>query len=454
MVHLAWDGRGEAFEPGAGDGRCNRRSLSILLGVLLSCCHSGAPSKATSPSSSTTKAGPAVVSVPAAPAKSAARAPRPSLPVSGGRDVYGYLGKRGVIGKVAVDGPRWAGAFFFVDSKQAISIEGTAKPPEQDPDAPPDDSAMTGRKQHAYLDCSFTATGQGETIDASCLDEEGTLEVDGQWVSGRRYESFFLRTPGKSALDAQELYSALLSTPTPSHACAPFAELLSREERAERAVISYKLRWPCDEQRPDQTMGGVLGTGARPSPPPSHQAYVADVSLSEPPRMSWSSAWTSLPDPDESDEVTLGFSVLEFAPGLELYVAAESDDFRSPTTGGGNSSHQLTVWAVSTDNHGPKLDLPAESAGHEGWCFAHNVSNESWLLDLDGDKVSEIVIRVTSNDRHDAMGKNGQVTCVDDPATVKFLAYRLSRSTLVWEAMRAPTGLTEQRLKRGTPLSL
>jgi hypothetical protein len=428
------------------------------MSVLFSCSAPRAPARAAAlPAPPLASA----VVVPTRPPLARATEPAaPAVPLS--RDVFGYLGKRGIIGAITADGSHWTGSFHFVGGGQEVKLDGTATEPERDPDAPEEQPALDGRKLHSYLNCRFTANGQpGAIDDASCLDEPHALEIDGTWSSGKTSEPFFLRTAGddasSSSVGYDRYYAAVLAAPTSPHECPPFIEMLSvheREGRDTRATISYRMRWPCEHQSAEERYSGALGASAT-SSAPSFEAYVADFTGAEPHQRLWSEQWTTLADPDDPNEVSLRFEVLELAPGLELYAGSMNDDFQSPFTSGGNSSQQLTVWAVSvTGRYGAKLVLPAAESGHGGWCISSSQSNEIWLLDLDGDKVPEIVMRVTESGHSDGIGKDGNPECVETPTTVKLAAFRLNRNTLTWAPLPAPKGLSEQRLKHGTPIQL
>jgi len=372
-------------------------------------------------------------------------------PLGSGDTVYGYLGKRGIIGELAVDGSRWRGSFHFVSGGGEISIEGSASAPEVDPDAPAPEPT-DGEEPHAYLNCSFfAASGGGSLEGASCLQEKGELEVSGSWSQANSSEPFYLQT--RDGLGADEYYAALLNTPTPNHACAPVADVLSLEERpGGRMAFLYRLRWPCDPVEDNQHV--IYGAMSKPPPPPppSYAAYVADVSQAEPHRLLWSALWTSLGAPSPTNAVTLALGFRALTPEIELYVARSTDDFQSPNTSGGNSREEVSVWAVGSDGrHGAQLELPAGESGRMGWCFAGGKTNYGTLIDLDGNALPEIVIETTITDRHDGIDKNGKVQCVDEPTVVKFAAYQLNSKTLAW-APTAPRGVTKSRVERATRL--
>ncbi len=428
-------------------------AASVSIGVLFSCASPRAPAPA-----------PPLPIVPLAsatvvPAARATRAAESAAPATGpSRDVVGYLGTRGILGTISADGSHWTGSFHFVDGGQEVKLEGTAREPEPDPDAPPEEPVLDGRKVHSYLTCRFTARGASATIDeASCLNEPSMLEIDGTWSAGKASEPFFLRTPGAivGAFANEEYYAALLATPTAKHGCLPFVEMLSLVERDGRATISYRLAWPCEHQSAEERYSPNPFGASQSARTPSFEAYVADLTEAKPHQLLWSEQWATLADPDDPNEVSLRFAVLDFAPGFELYTASMNDDFQSPISSGGNSTQQMTVWVVSSKGrYGAKLDLPASGSGHGGWCIASNKSADSWLLDLDRDKVPEIVVRITESGRRDGIGKDGKPECVDTPTEVKFVAYRLNPSTLTWAPMPAPRGLSEQRLSRGKPIQL
>jgi len=196
------------------------------------------------------------------------------------------------------------------------------------------------------------------------------------------------------------------------------------------------------------------GRGALAQPaPPSHEAYLAEVASSAPEVLRWSSSVSVLPDPDESNEVSVGLAFLDLAPDLELYIASVSDHFQSPVTSAGNESETREIWAVSTQGqYGPKLSLTVGEAGHAGWCFSSIASSEVWLMDLDADKLPELVVRTTTTERRDAVA-NGQVVCVDVPAKRALTAYRLHPQTLAWKPIKPAPRVSEARLANARPLN-
>jgi len=418
----------------------------VLLCVLAACAEPQASPGAKSPPAATSAALTARTLAPATPTTQ----PSPQ-PLGSGDTVYGYLGKRGIIGQLAVDGSHWRGSFHFVSGGGEISIEGSATAPEVDPDAPAP-GPTDGEESHAYLNCSFfAASGGGAVEDASCLQEKDVLVVSGSWSQANSSEPFYLQT--SDGLGTAEYYAALLSTPTPNHECAPVADVLSFAERpGGRMALLYRLRWPCDpvEDRPRVS----YGANSKPAPPPpaSYAAYVADVSQAEPHRLLWSAPWTSLGAPSPTNTVTLALGFRALTPEIELYVARSTDDFQSPNTSGGNSREEVSVWAVGSDGrYGAQFELPAAESGRMGWCFAGSKTNYSTLIDLDGNKLPEIVIETTITDRHDGIDKSGKVQCVDAPNVVKFVAYQLDTKTLAW-APTAPRGVTHSRIERATRL--
>lgn len=376
-------------------------------------------------------------------------------PVMGlGRDAYGYLGKRAIVGALQNDGAHWVGSFDWLAGAQPRTFEGDARPSEPDAEMPEIPELPDGRKKHTYLECEFRV-GDGSAIaNASCLDED-VLELDGDWSLGDQSEPLFMRTPGPDALDIGEYYASALSIPTPEHECPPFVEMLSLSGHADRATALLRMRWPCDPQRDPANEVAVNSGPIRGTSQPSYEAYLADFANDPPHRLLWSANLADLGDPDDANEITLGLSVLDLDPALKLYAARIADGFQSPVTSAASFSATTSVWTVSAQGrYGAKFRLPSTESGHAGWCFASSTSREGWLFDLDGDKMPEIVMKSTTYDRHDAVGKDGNPECVDGPAKVVFTSYRMNRNTLTWSPGPTPRGLTEKRLERATRLEL
>ena len=353
--------------------------------------------------------------------------------------MFGYLGSRGIFGSVVANGGAWSGTFRVAGTGEEIAFAGSARVPDADPDAPTPD-ASDGQKVHEYLVCSFKSASGGTVDEASCLHEGDTLEIQGEWQAGGKAEGFYLRTLGAGALDDAEYFGAALNVPTPPHACPPFIELLASSEHHERVTSAYRLRWPCD------------GDGA----PSSVEAYVMDLEQAAPHRLLWSSPWSSLPDVDApNNDVQLAFNVSKLTPRLELYVGRITDSFQSPNTGGHNSSERVSVWTTDgAGRYGKMLDLPASESGQGGFCISETTENDSWLLDLDGDKVPEIVVRSRVSGRQDHPDGKGDVECIDGPTSESYSAYHLDTKTLEWRKAPAPRGMTEARLSHGTQLGL
>ena len=388
---------------------------------------------------------------PASPAERAiAEAPLPAT-----RTVYGFLGERGIVGTLGAENDRWAGSFRFLDGAEMVRINGSASPSEAE--ASPEEARLDGRRHHTFLDCEFDTAGalEGVVSGATCLDEEGVLEIDGWWSAGNRTEPFYLRTPASNTIDASEHYTALIATPAPAHGCPPVVDLLQRAEHATgRTTLLYRMTWPCDSTFAESPLPFVAPDRKHAPAPASHEAYLADVASGTPGQLVWSASVSALPDPDELNEVELGFTAQDLAPGLVLYIASVSDSFQSPISSGGNSTSTAAIWTVSAEGqHGPKLSVSTSEAGHAGWCFASSTSSEAWLIDLDANRIPELVVRTTTTGRHDAI-VNGQVTCVDAPVERAWSAYRLQPQTLAWKALKSVPRLSDARLASARQLAL
>jgi len=378
----------------------------------------------------------------AAPSASAAAPPAPSPRTDRafrtGSTVYGYWGHRAIIGTLEADDERWVGSFHVVGSTEEIRIDGEAPAPEADPDAPAAEPSP-GEKVHAYRDCDFRASNGGSLSDADCLSEESTLELAGMWLKNGVGEPFYLRTASPGAMVDDDYFAAGHSMKTPTHACAPFVEALSLNEHRERASVVYRLSWPCEAQGRESTF----------------EPYLAELEQAPPHRLLWSSPWRGLADRDALNDVSLTFGVFPLSARLELYVGRAIDQFQSPTSSSHNSSDSLSVWAVDlAGRYGSKLDLPTADSGQGGWCIAQSASNDVWLLDLDGDKLPEIVVQSRVSTREDRVGPSGEVECVDGPSTESISAYRLDTTKLEWSALPKPRGLGRARLERGTHIDL
>lgn len=377
---------------------------------------------------------------------------RPALSASG------YIGRRGIVGTLRADDSRWRATFHFVDGGTEIVREGNAAALPSDP-AWEEERRLRGLKVHEYLGCSLEEGGgaSGTIGEARCLREplpgrnaQELLEIDGEWFTDSGSEPFYFRTIGENSIENSSYLAALLATPTPKHDCAPFVELVSADERPARTTLAYTLHWPCDpaeEQDPNAPQARP-----RPARPPSHEAYVAEVLSDEPHPLLWSVKWTTLPDPDELTEVELGLAVIPLDPARLLYAGRVKDEFQSPNTGSGNSGEHLSLWLTNSEGrHGPPLEIVTSDAGSAGWCMSWNKTNSAALLDLDGDRFPELVIRRDEAERHDVMGRNGSPDCLDSPSKTSFFAYRLNAQTLTWT--RFPVrSLTEQQFDRGTLL--
>lgn len=415
---------------------------SVLIGAAWHCAPVHTPPAVDTPL-------PAANVAVAAPEAASSPSPAPPAPpaLPSGRTVYGFLGQRGIVGTLAAAGGEWSGSFRFLDAKDGIPLSGTAWLGEDA--GPPEEPVLDGRTVHTFFDCQFSTGGtlSGTVTEATCLDEPGVLEIDGEWSAGSRAEPFYLRTPAPTAIDPSEYYAALMATPSPSHACPPFVDLLQSEAHPTgRTTLLYLLTWPCDRGRTESSFP-TLVPDRHPKPaPPSHEAYLADVASDVPGPLLWSSSCSALPDPDESNEITQNLASLELAPGLGLYIANLRDTFQSPVSSGGNQSETLEIWAVSTQGrYGPKLSLTVGEAGHAGWCFSSSASSEAWLMDFDADKIPELVVRTTTNERHDSVA-NGQSVCVDAPSRSVLTAYRLNPQTLAWQPLKPVPRVSEARL--------
>lgn len=291
--------------------------------------------------------------------------------------------------------------------------------------------------------------------EATCLDEEGVLQIDGWWSAGNRTEPFYLRTPAANAIDAGEHYTALVATPAPAHACPPVVDLLQRDEHATgRTTLLYQLRWPCAPTLAEPSLPFVVPSRKQDPAPASHEAYLADVASGTPGPLVWSASVSALPDPDEPNEVELRFAAQDLAPGLVLYIASVSDSFLSPVSSGANSTRTAELWTVSAEGrYGPKLSLSVANAGHAGWCFASNTSSEAWLIDLDANRLPELAVRTTTTGRQDAV-VNGEVACADAPVQRAWSVYQLEPQTLAWKALKPVPRLSERRLASARPLEL
>ncbi len=373
------------------------------------------------------------------------------------------------MGTLAVEGSRWRAAFRFVDGGPEILREANAIPMPPDP-AWDEDRRLQALKVHSYLECTFEERAapassasaphtSGAITDARCLQEQQrgergdgvVLEIDATWSSGTQAEPFYLRTVGVDAIDNHGYLAAALATPTPKHDCGPFVELLGADQRPARTTIAYTLRWPCDPE--EERVPNRRPSARTPPAPPSHEAYVADVSADDPHTLLWSSNWTTLRDPDELNVVHLGFSVVALGPELFLYVGRVSDEFQSPNTGSSNSSERITIWGADTQGrHGPPLELLTRESGNAGWCMSWAKTNSITLLDMGGDRLPELVIRSEESERHETVTPNGDRDCVDGPLKTSFLAHGLNTKALAWKRVPVPRGFTEQALDQGTPL--
>jgi hypothetical protein len=433
------------------------------------------PSNAQKPGTTHAKAAvPSRTRTPSAvssPAPTAATSARPvttgaSSATSLSLSASGYIGKRGIVGTLGVEGARWRVAFHFIDGGPELVRDATATviPPDA---AWEDERTRYGLKVHPYLACTFDDGGApasasaGSINDAQCLHEQQPgergqaeiLEVAGAWSTGAQLEPFYLRTAGGDAIENQEYLATLLGTPTPPHDCIPFVELLSADERPASTTLAYTLRWRCDpeeEREPGVTSRSTAGA----PPPPSHEAYVADVGTDAPHPLLWASKWTTLPDPDELNVVHLGFSALPLTPELFLYVGHVSDEFQSPNTGSGNSSERIALWAADAhERHGSQLELVSRESGRAGWCMTWNKTNSAGLLDLNGDKLPELVVERDEVGYQDAASPNGERDCIESPATrATFFAYRLNTKNLAWTRVPTPRGFSQQMFDRATPL--
>lgn len=426
-------------------------SLGSVASAALTCC----ASRHVPPAAEEPPPAPAEVAVAATEetsnADEAATAEGPSTPT---RTVYGFLGYRAIVGALDAGDSRWSGSFRFLGGTDVFSIRGSASRSEAEasPEAEHD-----GGKQHTLLDCEFATAGvlTGVVNDATCLDEEGLLEIDGRWSAGNRSEPFYLRTPAADAIDASEHYAALMATPVVGHACPPFVDLLQRAEHATgRTTLLYRMTWPCDLTAEPSRLPFVMPGRKQEPAPASHEAYLADVATSTPGQLVWAASVSALPDPDEPNEVELRFAAEDLAPGLVLYIASVSDSFQSPVSSAGNSTNTAQLWTVAADGrYGSKLSVTVGNSGHAGWCFASNASSEAWLIDLDANRIPELVVRTTTTGRRDAV-VNNQVACVDAAVQRAWSLYRLDPRTLEWKALKPAPRLSDTRLTGARRLEL
>jgi hypothetical protein len=384
----------------------------------------------------------------------------PPVDADDGTVVYGYLGMRPIVGRVSAGQARWSGTFRFLGQRAPFTVGGPVRPHEGE--AEEDQSSYDGRVHHQYLDCELDVGGSGVTgsLVASCLDEGEVLEVQGSFspaspkgtTSPPGDEPFYARTPLSSAPDPSPYYVALAGTPTEAHECAPFVELVESTPRPPgRLALLYTLRWPCEEGKTD----GMIYPGMQRKPPAvTWGAYVADVTLDEPPKLLSSAFWAPLGDPDDPNDLTMTLRAYDLVPGVELYFATLSDQFQSPVSSGGSYSVSTVVWAVASDGrYGATTKLPDVQSGHAGVCYSSSSSRDLWLVDLEGDATPELVSRTVSEEVGDRI-VNGKHECATVAAKTTFASYSLDPKSLTWQSRPAPKTLRERQLAAGRKLDV
>jgi hypothetical protein len=383
----------------------------------------------------------------------------PPLDADDGKLVYGYVGRRPIAGRLTVRPARWSGTFRFLGQHEPFTVGGLVHPREaEDGD---DTSPYDGRAQHQYLDCELDVGGSGLTgsLDAACLDEGEVLEVRGSFsplapkgAPALRDEPFFVRTAPADRPDPDAYYAALVATPTDAHACAPFVELVELTPRpSERVALLYTLRWPCDERPAEER--AYPSTGQNP-PPPTWQAFVAEVTPGETPQLVSSTFWTTLGDPDDPNELTMELRAVELTRGFDLYLATLTDQFDSPTSSGGNTTVSTVAWAVAADGrYGPTTALANVESGHQGVCYAVSSSRDLWLVDLDGNAVPELVSRTVTDETVDRL-VNGQLECAQGKVKTEWASYAFDPTTMAWRPRPAPKKLRDAQLAAGRKLDV
>lgn len=371
-------------------------------------------------------------------------------PVDGddGTLVYGYLGKRPVIGRVSPKESRWSATFRFLGVREPFSMAGPVTPREREDEEPP---SYDGSVRHEYLDCTLDVGGAGVngSLSALCLEEGTILEVSGSFEAAlpknqKGYSEsvpFFARTPERPIPEQERYYAALAATPAPGRRCAPFVEVIQATPRPSgRSAVLYTMRYPCEEVVTSEMYY------RQQAPPVTREAHVAEVVESEPPKVISSTAWTPLGDPDDSNELHFQLNPVEVVPGIELYVATLWDRFQSPVTSAGGSTITTVVWAVGADGrYGKTLTLPSMQNGHAGICHSVTSARELYLTDLDGDQRPELIARtITDSTGQGKPGKDGYASCVPLPEEVKLDVYALDPAALTWVPRQPPKRLGVQ----------
>ncbi len=384
----------------------------------------------------------------------------PPIDADDGAVVYGYLGMRPIVGRVSTGQARWSGTFRFLGQRAPFTVGGPARPHEAEAEGEEEPGLYDGRTQHEYLDCELDVGGSGVTgsLVASCLEEEDVLEVRGSFSGVARKGApsvpdvpFFVRTPSNGAADAEKFYGALAATPTEAHECAPFVELVEITPRPpSRVALLYTLRFPCEEGEEE-----IVYPGTQPKPRAvTWGAYVADVSLDEPPKLLSSTFWAPLGDPDDPNDVSMTLRAHDLLPGIELYLATLTDDFQSPTSSGGNTSVSTVAWVVTSDGrYGPTTALATVESGHAGVCYSVSASRELWLVDLEGDTTPELLARTDREEEGDRV-VNGKYECASAGSKTTFASYSFDRARLTWQPRPAPKAVRERQLAAGRKLDV
>ena len=369
-----------------------------------------------------------------APSSKAAPPAQKPLP----RDVYGNVGQRAFAGSLIVQGDRWEGTLHYLDTNEEFAIQASAAPEVADPDAPPPEDPTLGRRVRDYLVCEFQVSLQGTTLTTSCGNEDGTLEVDGEWTtaSGQALP-FYLKTEAEGTSAPEEHYRALVGTKISTRReCAPFAELFRRWPQPDGSeFVLYSLRWPCEKAV--DTTGRLEVSGL---------AYLGQVSAQH--QLLWFDQFTSLRDPDELNVVSLQLYEQSLSPTHKLHAVQVEDSFQSPINGSSNVTKQTFVWVHAPGRHSPHFELPATEGGRAGWCHYSALEQEFYLWNLDRTPPLDLLVRTRRTGQHDEPGPGGDVVCADDPERVTHSAFRFNSTTMKWSKAPAPRYVTDEQLER------
>jgi hypothetical protein len=353
-------------------------------------------------------------------------------------------------------GEAWSGNLRYTGKSSDVVVEGK----KSDPDAPSDPY------EPDVFGCEFVervGTKTTGTITASCDTANDSLIIDGTWTdaSGKNELPFFLGPVGRfGAFDTY--YRALLRTPRNVHACAPYVRVdASAPTWGDRELVSYVLRWPCEEKEdPAAPPVGLPFMRGRPGSP--HPLPGSAFGQSAPAPVT-GRAFLALLDPKLPDMLLaaplpfgpvgsdVSFSIYAMSHDIDnvLLYKLSAEELSEPgpmAARGGWSRTEERNWILPVDTRGrlgTLLVLPKTYATTGLLCHNESASLDFWLVDLDGKAPDELVVRLQQNEQHDDIvpkgkSKDTQVICVDVPK-VSIFAYRLDIEQVRFVSIPAPS---------------